>query len=186
MDGPFYVDTRSPHVAADIAAVTLTTTNKAIVPLANLPVLGANYFGWVGKAVRMRLWGRMTPVATPGNLGVALYWGTGGDANGTAVLSFAGGASSALTAGTSLTWEMDIICRCRAIGVSGALIAHAQFNANPSLMAASLQPLMIPASAPAQVTVDLTAANVLSPQMLATGSAGTTAQIHEFTFESLN
>ena len=186
MDGQFYVDTRYPHIAADIASVTLTTTAKAIVPVANLPVLGANYFSWIGKAIRMRIWGHMTAVATPGNLGLNLYWGTGADANGTAVGTYTAASTSALTAGTTLTWEWDILVRCRALGASGSLICHGMLNANPALIASSLQPLVHPLSSAAPVTVDLTAANVLSPQMIASGSAGTAVIVHEFTFESMN
>src|SRR6516225_6538990 len=84
MDGPFYVDTRAPHINADIAAVTLAATAKALVPVANLPVLGSNYFGWVGKAIRMRLWGRITTGATPGNMTAQIMWGNGAGADGLA------------------------------------------------------------------------------------------------------
>jgi|SRR5215831_9156283 len=186
MDGPFWVDLRAPHMAADAASVTLTTTAKAILPVANLPVLGSNYFGFIGKAVRMRIWGHMTAVATPGNLGLNVYWGTGADANGTAIGTYTGASTSALTAGTTLTWEWDIFIRCRTLGASGSLICHGMLNANPALIASSLQPIIHPLSAAAGVTVDLTANNVISPQMIATGSAGTAVIVHEFTFEALN
>jgi hypothetical protein len=186
MDGPFWVDLRAPHISADAASVTLTTTNKAILPVANLPPLGSNYFAFAGKAVRMRLWGQMTTVATPGNLGLALYWGTGADANGTAILNVAAAAAQALTQGTNLSWEWDLIVRSRALGASGSLIAHGMFNANPSLIAASLQPIMLPNSAAAAVTVDLTQNFVLSPQLAASGSAGSAVIVHEFTYEALN
>lgn len=186
MDGPFWVDLRAPHMDADVASVTLSTTNKAIIPVANLPPLGSNYFGYRGKAVRMRIWGQMTAVATPGNLGLGLYWGNGTDANGTNILNVAASAASALTAGTALSWEWDIFIRCRAMGATGSLIAHGMFNANPSLIAASLQPLLLPASAAAAVTCDLTANNVISPQLAASGSAGTAVVVHEYTFEAMN
>jgi hypothetical protein len=184
MDGPFWVDTRAPHIAADIAAVTLATTFKAIVPPANLPVLGSNYFGYIGKACRMKMFGRMTAVASPGNLGIALYWGTGADANGTAIISVAAAAAQALTAGTNLTFELEFLVRCRAQGASGALIGHGMLSANPLLVASSLQPIMMPASAPAPVTVDLTQNFVLSPQLANT--AGSSVQIHEYVFEAIN
>jgi hypothetical protein len=184
MDGPFYVDTRAPHLSADVAAVTLATTAKAIVPVANLPVLGSNYFGWLGKAVRMRIWGRFSTGATPGNMAAQLMWGTGADANGTVIAATAATALSASQ--TNLTWEWDFICRCRAFGSSGALIAHGMFNCNVGLISNTLQPVLMPASAPAQVTVDLTQAFVLSPQILRSGSTAETLQVHEMTFEALN
>lgn len=183
MDGPFWVDLRAPHMSVDPASVTLTTTSKAILPVANLPVLGGNYFSYLGKAVRMRIWGQMTAVATPGNLTVQLYWGTGADANGTVVAT---SAATALTAGTTLSWEVDLLIRCRALGVSGSLIGHGMVNANVGLIASTLQPVMIPASAAAAVTVDLTQNYVLSPQMIASGSAGSAVVVHDFTYEALN
>ena len=83
MDGPFWVDLRAPHMSADAASVTLLGTALPLLPIANLPVLGGNYFGYIGKAVRMRIWGRMTTGTTPGNGQALLYWGTGAAANGT-------------------------------------------------------------------------------------------------------
>lgn len=184
MDGPFYVDTRAPHFAADAAAVTLLTTALPLLTNTNLPVLGGSYFGYVGKAVRMKLYGRMTTGATPGNMQAVLYLGNNSAANGTVIAQT---AATALTASqTSLTWDWEILVRCRAIGSSGALIAHGMFNANVGVVASTLQPVMMPASAPASVTVDLTAANFLSPQFLRSGSTAETIQVHEFLFEALN
>lgn len=184
MDGQFYVDTRQPFMAADAAAVTLSTTALALLPTGNLPVLGSSYFSYVGKCVRMRMWGRMTTGTTPGNLTVNLYWGTNAAANGTVLVT---SAATALTASqTSLTWEWDLIVRCRALGATGSLIAHGMFNANVGVIASTLQPVMLPASAPAAVTVDLTQAFVLSPQVLRSGSTGESMQCHEFVFEAVN
>ena len=183
MDGPFWVDLRAPHMAADAASVTILTTATALLPIANFPVLGSNYFGFVGKCVRMRVWGQMTAAATPGNLTVTLYWGTGASANGTLLAT---SAATALTAGTALSWELDLLIRCRAIGATGSLIVHGMFNSNVALVASTLQPVMIPASAASATTCDLTANNVLSPQFSASGTAGSTVIPHEFTFEALN
>ena len=38
-DGLFYLDTREPHLVTDVAAVTMTTTAKAIYPASAFPVL---------------------------------------------------------------------------------------------------------------------------------------------------
>ena len=184
MDGPFWDDLRSPHNAADVASVTLAATAKAMVPVANLPVLGANYFGWVGKAVRIRVMGRLTTAATPGNMTASLYWGNGTDANGTAVGT---SAAVALTASqANMTFELELYVRCRATGVTGSLLAMGMFNANVAVLASTLQPVMIPATAPAPVTVDLTQNFVLSPQFARSGSTAETLQVHEFMFEALN
>jgi hypothetical protein len=166
-------------------AVTLATTAKAIVPVLALPVLGSNYFGWVGKACRMRIWGQMTTGTTPGNGIFSLLWGTGADANGTTILTnataFALGASQ-----TNLTWEIDCIVRCRAVGTSGSVICHGMMSANVNLIASTLQPVMFPTSAPAAVTIDTTANNVLSPQFQRSGSTAETMQVTEFVYEALN
>ena len=184
MDGPFYVDTRAPHLSADVAAVTLSTTDKALIPVANLPILGSNYFSFIGKLVRLRMFGRITTGATPGNGTVDVYWGSGADANGTIICS---SAAVALTASqTNLTWELELFIRCRAMGASGSLFGLGMFNANVGVLASTLQPVMIPASAPAAVTVDLTAANVISPQFKRSGSTAETMQVHDFMFEAMN
>lgn len=184
MDGPFYVDTRAPHISADVTAVTLATTDKAMVPVANLPILGSNYFSFVGKFVRIRMFGRITTGATPGNMTMDIYWGSGADANGTIIGS---SATVALTASqTNLSWETEFIVRCRALGASGSLMCHGMFNANVGVIASTLQPVMMPASALAAVTVDLTAANVISPQFKRSGSTAETLQVHDFIYEAMN
>lgn len=185
MDGQFYLDTRAPHISADVAAVTLATTDKALVPLANLPVLGSNYFGFLGKAVWIRMFGRMTTGATPGNGTFDLYWGSGADATGTIIGS---SATFALTASfTNSVWYLDLIIRCRAMGATGSLFVTGAFgiiNSATATTAASVFP--VPSTAPAAVTVDLTAANVLSPQFKRSGSTAETMQVHDYNQVALN
>jgi hypothetical protein len=184
MDGQFYVDSRAPHVSADAAQATLIGTNVALLPIANLPILGSNYFGWVGKAVRMTMLGRFTSVASPGTVTFSLLWGNGANANGTSLAATA--ALTLIANQTNITWQAQWWIRCRAIGASGSLMTVGTMNINPALVASTAQPIMIPASAPAPVTVDLTAANVLSPQALCTVATTNTVTIHEFLFEALN
>jgi hypothetical protein len=184
-DGLFYVDSRAPHISADVAAVTIGAANKALVPLANLPVLGANYFGFVGKAVRLRMWGRWSTAATPGTQTFALLWGTGADANGTAILT-----SQVVTPIASLVntcWKLEAVIRCRAMGAAGSLMCNGSFAFLNSLtLTSAMSEFLMPATAPAPVTVDLTAANVISPQALATTSTTNSMQVHDFLFEALN
>jgi hypothetical protein len=184
MDGPFYVDSRSPHIATDLAAVTLATTDKAIVPLASLPILGSNYFGWIGKAMRITMFGRMTTVLTPGNGNWDIYWGNGTDANGTIIGSSAALALSASQ--TNVSWRAEFIVRCRAVGATGSLLVTGEWRANVAVLATSLQPALIPASAAAPVTVDLSVANVISPQFKRSGSTVETMQVHDVIYEALN
>lgn len=184
-DGLFYVDSRAPFISADIGSVTIAAANKALVPVANLPILGANYFNFIGKAVRMRMFGRWSTAASPGTQTFALLWGTGTDANGTSIV-----ASQVITPAASLvnnSWKWEMLIRCRAMGASGSLIANGSFAwINSTTLTTALTEMMVPASANAAVTVDLTAANVLSPQALATTSTTNTMQVHDFLFEALN
>ena len=185
MDGPFYVDSRAPHISADVASVTLASTLKAMIPVANIPVLGTNYFSYIGKAMRITLFGRITTGATPGNGTFSLLWGSGADATGTTVAS---SAAWALTANmTNTSWWLDILVRCRALGSSGSLMCTGCFSIlNSATSTAASSTFMIPATAPAATTVDLTAANVLSPQFSRSGSTAETLQVHDVLYEALN
>lgn len=185
MDGVFYNDLREPFNAADIAAVTLAATNKALYPPSNFPVLGGQYFARIGKKIRIRLFGRMTTGATPGNLTLGVYYGDGTDANGVLLQS---SAAFALTASqTNLSWECDIFVHCRSIGATGTLFATGMFNANVGVVASTLQPIMIPASAAAvSAACDLTAAKIISVQALRSGSTAETMQVHDLEVIALN
>lgn len=183
-DGIFYNDLREPFVAADITAVTLAATQKALYPAASFPVLGAGYFNRIGKKLRIRLFGRITTVLTPGNLTLGTFWGTGADANGT---SLGTSAAIALVASqTNLSWWWEVDVTCRAVGTSGALLLTGFFYANPAVIASTAQPVMVPASAAAQVTVDTTAANIISLQALRSGSTAETMQVHDMSVLALN
>jgi hypothetical protein len=188
-DGLFYVDSRAPHISADVPAITVIATNVALVPVMNLPVLGSNYFSYIGKAVRIRMFGRMSTAATPGTMSVCLYWNTGASAN----LS----AGAALLASTALwvpiaslvntSWMFEAVVRCRAMGSSGSLLVTGKFSFLNSLtLTAAASDFMLPATAPAAVTVDLTQAYVISPQALAVTSTTNTMQVHDINFEALN
>lgn len=181
MDGAFYQDTRAPFTAADVASVTLASTDKALYPVANFPVLGSNYFSFIGKKLSIWLFGRITSAATPGNGTVDVYWGTGADANGTIIAS---SAAHALTASqTNLSWMMELRVTCRAFGSAGALLCTGHIHYNESIVTAKQ---MIPASAAAQVTADLTAANIISVQYKRSGSTAETMQVHDGVITALN
>jgi len=181
-DGIFFNDLREPFVNADVAAVTLAATNKALYPASNFPVLGGQYFARPGKAVRVRAFGRITTAATPGNGQFAVFYGTGADANGTSLVT---SAATALTASqTNLSWMCEVDVHCRTTGNAGTLFGtgYALFN---SAVAATVW--MIPASAPvASGSVDLTAANILSLQFNRSGSTAETMQVHNLQVIALN
>jgi hypothetical protein len=184
-DGAYYHDTRPPFVAADITAVTLASTAKALYPAASFPTLGAGYFNqFIGKKMRIRLFGRITTVLTPGNGSFDVYFGSGADATGTILASSAAVALSASQ--TNLSWQAEFDITVRALGSSGALLCVGRAHFNNAVLASTLQPLMIPASAPAQVTVDLTSASIISVQFKRSGSTVETMQVHDMTVEVLD
>lgn len=181
MKGQYYQDTMLPFLITDPASVTLAATNKALYPIGNIAAMGKDF--WTpGQAVRVYVFGRATSAATPGNLTLALFYGTGADANGT---SLAATAATAWTANqTSLSWHAMWDVHCTAIGSSGALFATGWAKFNESMIAADL---FMPASAPATTTVDLTvASNVLSVQALRSGSTAETMQLHKVIITALN
>lgn len=185
-DGLFYVDSKPPFNTSDFASVTTIATNKALILPANLHNLGGNYFNWVGKAVRMRIFGRYSAAATPGTQSVSLLWGTGADANGTVVAASGLWTPNASLSNNAFCWEMVI--RCRATGSSGSLFASGYFHwLNVTTSGGTGNTVMVPPQSPAAVTVDLTTVgNVLSPQSLAVTSTTNVLQVHDYMLEALN
>jgi hypothetical protein len=187
MDGPFWVDTRAPHMSADTvnSPITVIGTNKRLVPLDNLPILGANYWSYAGKACRIRIFGRSTGAASAGTYTFTYLWGTGADANGTAIVSSP--AITLVNSHTNLSWMSEVVIRCRSIGATGTLFGTGFMLWNVGAVLSTNAPIMIPASAPAaSASLDLTASNVISPQVLAATSTTNTITVHDFLFESLN
>lgn len=176
MDGPFYLDTREPFIGADVASVTLAATNKALYPAANFPFIGGQYFARIGKKVRIRAFGRITTALTPGNLTLALLYGTGADANGVSLAASA--AQTLIASQTNLSWEVDLTVHCRSLGATGTLFVTGKAVFNTAVIAAGT--FLIPASAAAASgACDLTAANILSLQALRSGSTAETMQVHD-------
>lgn len=182
-DGLFYNDMREPFIGADIAAVTLAATAKALYPPSNFPVLGGQYFSRIGKKLRIRLFGRITTGATPGNGSFNVYYGTGADANGVLLMT---GAPVALIAGqTNLSWACEVNVHCRSIGSVGTLFCTGLAEFNAAVLAAGQ--MLLPASAPAvSAACDLTAALIVSVQFLRSGSTAETMTVHDMEVIALN
>lgn len=185
MDGPFYNDLREPFIASDLGAVTLAATAKALYTPSNFPVLGGQYWARPGKKMRIRLFGRMTTGATPGNGSFNVYYGSGADANGVVLMT---GAPVALSANaTNLSWTAELFVHCRSIGSAGTLFCTGKANFNVGLIASTLAPILLPASAPAvSGACDLTAANIISVQYLRSGSTAETMQVHDLEVVAMN
>jgi hypothetical protein len=127
----------------------------------------------------------MTTGVTPGNLTIAMLYGTGADANG---VSLAASAATALIASqTNISWEFEGTIHCRSIGSAGTLFATGRFESGAAVIATTAQPLLIPATAPVvSGACDLTAALIVSVQALRSGSTAETMQVHDMEVEAFN
>src|SRR6185436_1901581 len=183
-DNPsFFHDTRDPFIGADIAAVTLSTTDKALYPVSNFPVLGGQYFARIGKKIHIRLFGKITTAATPGNLTVDVYYGTGADANGVLLQS---SADQTLIANqTNLSWEMELFVHARSLGSAGTLFVRGRAIFNTAVIAAGT--FLIPASAAVvSGACDLTSALIISVQAKRSGSTAETMTVQDLEVSPLN
>jgi hypothetical protein len=184
-DGLFYNDLREPFISGDQAPVTLAATAKALYTASAFPVLGGQYFSRVGKKLRIRLFGKMTTAATPGNGSFNVYYGTGADANGVILMT---GTPVALTASkTDLSWEAELYVHCRSTGSAGTLFCSGRAEFNVGLIASTLAPIMLPASAAAvSGACDLTAALIISVQYLRSGSTAETMTVQDMEVIAMN
>lgn len=184
-DGLFYNDLRTPFLTSDITGISPLSTAVPLYGASNFPVLGGQYFSVVGKKLRIRLFGRCTSGATPGNVSFAVYYGTGAAANG--VLLASSGAVAWTAGQANMSFMVEVFVHCRSIGSTGTLFCTGKAQFNVAAVASTLQPLLIPATAPAvSAACDLTAALIISVQMLRSGSTAETAQIHDMEVTALN
>lgn len=179
----FFHDTREPFIGADIGTVTLSTTDKALYPVSNFPVLGGQYFARIGKKLHIRLFGKITTSTTPGNLTIGIYYGTGADANGVLLQSSA--AQTLLASQTNLSWDMDLWIHARSLGSTGTLFVRGRAFFNTAVIAAGT--FLIPASAAVvSGACDLTAALIISVQAKRSGSTGETMTVQDLEVSPLN
>ena len=138
-----------------------------------------------GKKLKIRLFGQITTGLTPGNGSFNVYYGSGADATGVLLMT---GAPVALTASqTNVAWMAEVIVTCRTTGSTGTLFCTGAAHFNVGVIASTLQPIMLPASAPAvSGACDLTTANILSVQYLRSGSTAETMQVLEMEVTALN
>lgn len=177
-DGIHYWDTRAPFISGDQAAVTLAATAKALYTPSAFPVLGGQYFDVVGKKLIIRLFGKITTGATPGNGSFAIYYGTGADANGVLLVSSAALALSINQ--TTVSWDCEVVVSCRTTGSVGTLFVRGRAQFNNAVLASTLQPVLIPANtAVVSGACDLTAANIISIQYLRSGSTAETMAVQD-------
>lgn len=182
-DGLFYNDLREPFIVADLSPVTLAATNKALYTVSDFPILGGGYFSRPGKKLKIRASGKITTAATPGNLTMALLYGTGADANGVSVVASA--AQTLIANQTNISWFIEIYLRCITKGSSGTLEAMGQAFFGTAVVAVG--DFLLPASAAAPSSaVDLTAALIPSLQALRSGSTAETMAVQDLDVVAMN
>ena len=182
MDTPFYQDTLEPHNAADVAAVTLAATAKTMAP-ANVWGNPPPIFHRIGKKYRICAFGKITTAATPGNLVIDIYFGSGADANGVILASSA--AQTLVASQTNLSWRIDLFVHCRSTGTAGTLFCRGSAFFNTAVIAVG--DFLIPASAAVvSGAVDLTAALVANIQFRRSGSTVETATLQDVSVEAMN
>lgn len=184
-DGLFYNDIREPFVTVPPAAVTLAATAKALYTTSQFPVLGGQYFARPGKKLKIRAFGVITTALTPGNGSFNVYYGSGADATGVLLMT---GTPVALTASrTADTWWAEFFITCRTTGSAGTLLCNGIAHFAPTVIASTLQPVMLPAATGGvSGAVDLTAANIISVQYLRSGSTVETMQVLDMEVTALN
>lgn len=170
----------------DGTALASSVTATSILPAAAKFTLPANYFGYIGKVLRLTAQGRISTTSSSPTITFDVRLGAVIVFNGAAVATVAAGAQ------TNKTWQLEALLTCRAIGAStsanlmgigkltsSAVVGSSGGNANTALL---------PDSAPAVGTgFDSTVSNVVD--LFATwsaSSASNSVQLHSFALESLN
>lgn len=177
MDGPFYVDTRPPFNNANGPSLTLTTSLQLLAGPAMCPLLGSNYFGYPGKALRITAFGVCTSGATPVAFNFNFIYGNGTAGNGANVC----GVNVTWTANqANQSWMATAVIRCRSTGTSGSVLGVGW------LFVGGTGLIPMPATSSAAVTIDTSLNNYITPQLSRGGSTAETAQLTDILFEALN
>jgi hypothetical protein len=171
-----YQNLMEPYLFGDLATVTLASTDKALYTVGDFPPLGTQFFRRVGKKVQVRAFGKITTAATPGNLTVDIYYGSGADANG--VLLAASAPQALVATQTDISFEVQFRVHCRVTGNAGRLFCTGSAFFGTAVIAVG--DFLIPASAAVQsAAVDLTSSNIISLQAKRSGSTVETMTVQD-------
>lgn len=165
MDGGYVGVRRSSILTADEAAITLTTTMKALwLPAKTLVPAG---FWYPGKIIGVEAFGKATTDITAGN-----YVFEVGIGAGDAPAALVTGATVAGTVSqTNVTWKAEIFAECRTFGTAGILRLWGSITPVVALLASTLQPYLMPNATPADITFDFSVnTNALTLQAQRSGA----------------
>lgn len=187
-EGLNYHETRDPITqTADYSTITLAATSKAIMGItADLAGSSLEFqqkaYWKIGKKWHCRMFGKATTAATPGNLTMEIRHHTGAptDAGGTILAT--SGAVALAASKTNASWFLDFTVEARGgPGVAAGLFAKGLFftDAVTALVASTVQPIFIPATAAAAVNVDTTLAGIVTVQWKRSGSTAETVTVQD-------
>ena len=175
--------------SVDGATLTNTVTATSILAPTSKPVIPAQYFDRPGKAIRIKMIGRISLLAAaPGTFTFDVRLGS--------VVVFTGGAINLnATAQTNDTFSVDIILTCRSIGslTAATILGSGMFQSravigSPAAATGSAGQTLMPDTAPVVGTgFDSTVAQTID--MFGTwsvASASNSITVHQFLIESLN
>lgn len=185
-DGIFYRDSKAPFNIADFTAITLSTTSLMLWPSAGSPSATPAGYWSANKKMKITVFGKMTTALTPGNLTAEIRYGTT-DNGGTILQTSPAVALTASKTNISFVFEAYVTSRA-GISASGSLFAWGRFIPDQAglLIPAANNPMIIPASAAAAVTVDTTVASGINIQFKRSGSTAETVTVQDLLVEALN
>lgn len=192
-EGQFYHETRKPFAqTADYASVNLAATSVSVLPISTVLIGSSLQFNpgyWdLGKKVHLRIFGKLTTAATPGNLTVELRLqnGTPTDAGGTILCT--SGAVALVASKTAASFFADFTVEARAaIGTGANVFGKGILWVDPSfgVIASTAIPIIVPSNAAANASFDTTLASTLMLQMKRSGSTAEAVAIHDFQVNAL-
>lgn len=170
---------------SDGSALTNSTTETSLLPAPKL-TLPANYFQ-IGRVINVRAMGRISNVVTtPGTLTFNLKFGS-------TTIATSGALNLNTVAKTNVSWWLEWMLTCRAIGASANLMHQGEWTSesvvgSPANTAGGAGTMNLPVSAPA-VGSNFDSAASQQLDLTATFSvanASNSIQLHQYVVESLN
>ncbi len=192
-----YHETRDPYfTSGDFTAVSPLSTSISLVPILRVPAtplaFPTGYWLKPGRRWWIRMIGRMTTAATPGNVTLEIrhQTGTPTDAGGTILATSAAVAAGANK--TNITWYAEFIVESRGdastfVPTATPLFAWGMFIPEPSsvILPAANNPLVLPATAPAATNIDATLAGTIHVDMKRSGSTAESVLVHDVAVNSM-
>lgn len=194
-----YHETRDPYFqSGDFGAVSPITTSISMVPILRVPATAlafpAGYWGKPGRRWWIRMFGRITTAATPGNFTFEIrhQTGTPTDAGGTILATSA--ATAATASKTAISWFLEAVVESRGdastfVPTASPLFAYGCLWVDSIALLWSAAnangPLMIPANTPAAVNVDTTLAGTIHIDAKRSGSTAEAITVHDLAVNAM-